>query len=165
MGMQPGQILVADHDGVYVIKMLGDVRLTLSISFDGFIDSMFSRDDFVSILFDLTGAEAIDSTTLGLMAKISIFAQERRQIVPVVVSTNPSINRILESMGFNDIFQILHSFDGTDVDASVDAQPLQQESLNENDVKEKVLEAHRVLMGLNDANKETFRDLIKSLED
>lgn len=165
MGMQPGQILVADHDGVYVIKMLGDVRLTLSISFDGFIDSMFSRDDFVSILFDLSGAQAIDSTTLGLMAKISIFAQERRQIVPVVVSTNPSINRILDSMGFNDIFEILHSFDGTEVNVGVDARPLQQGALDEGEVKEKVLEAHRVLMNLNDANKETFQDLIKSLEE
>ena len=29
-----GQILVADHQGVYVIKMVGDVRLTLCVSFD-----------------------------------------------------------------------------------------------------------------------------------
>lgn len=161
MPMKPGQILVADHEGVYVIKMIGDVRLTLCLSFDRFIDSMFSRDDFVSILFDLTEAEAIDSTTLGLMAKISIFAQERREVVPVVVSTNPSINRLLESMGFNDIFEIIHDFEAP----AVTPQPLTGGELDENAVKSKVLEAHQVLMGLNESNAETFRDLVKTLEE
>lgn len=166
MPMKPGQILVADHEGVYVIKMIGDVRLTLCLSFDRFIDSMFSRDDFVSILFDLSEAEAIDSTTLGLMAKISIFAQERRQVTPVVVSTNGSINRLLESMGFNDIFEIIHDFERT----SLTLQPqqsaeLQAGELEEGAVKDKVLEAHQVLMGLNESNQETFRDLVKTLEE
>lgn len=162
MPMKPGQILVADHAGVYVIKMIGDVRLTLCLSFDRFIDSMFSRDDFVSILFDLTEAEAIDSTTLGLMAKISIFARERRRVTPVVVSTNSSINRLLDSMGFNDIFDIIHDTGGT----VVNPLPLDaSEPLDEAKVKDKVLEAHRVLMGLNDINQETFRDLVKTLEE
>ena len=167
MGMQPRQILVADHSGVFVIKMLGDVRLTLCVSFDQFIDTMFSREDFVSVMFDLTAAEAIDSTTLGLMAKISIFAQERHNIVPVVVSTNPSINRLLDSMGFNDIFQIIHQLDtvDTNLDLGGVSKPLQVETLGEDQVKQKVLEAHRMLMDLNDANKETFQDLIKTLED
>lgn len=55
--MRPGQILVADHQGVYVIKMIGDVRLTLCISFDQFIDNMFSAPDFQAVLFDLSEAE------------------------------------------------------------------------------------------------------------
>ena len=165
--MQPGQILVADHGGVFVIKLIGDVRLTLCISFDQFIDSMFSREDLVSVMFDLTDAEAIDSTTLGLMAKIAILARERRHIVPVVVSTNTNINRLLDSMGFSDIFQVLHNFD----DAQIGPRPLAhrnlsiEQELDEARVKEKVLEAHRVLMGLNETNRETFQDLIKTLED
>ncbi|TQV78708.1 STAS domain-containing protein [Exilibacterium tricleocarpae] len=158
--MQPGQILVAEHDGVYVIKMVGDVRLTLCISFDQFIDSMLEDSDFCSILFDLTGAEAIDSTTLGLMAKISILGNQRRGIVPVVVSTNPSINRLLESMGFEDIFEIIHE----PAAAVTDATCLPVAEVSEQVVKGKVLEAHRILMGLNETNRETFRDLVKSLE-
>src|SRR5690606_41436595 len=97
--MKAGQILVADHNGVYVIKMVGDVRLTLCISFDQFIDAMFKSENFTSVLFDLSEAEAIDSTTLGLMAKISILGQERCGIVPVILASNPSIQRILQTMG------------------------------------------------------------------
>jgi len=70
--MSSGEIKVAAHDGVYVIKMEGDVRLTLCLSFDDFIEKMFDAPDFCSVVFDLSDAQAIDSTTLGLMAKISI---------------------------------------------------------------------------------------------
>jgi anti-anti-sigma factor len=158
--MRPGQILVADHDGVHVIKMIGDVRLTLCISFDKFIDSMLSRDDFSAVLFDLSEAAAIDSTTLGLMAKIAIQGQERRGVVPVVFSTNPSINRVLETMGFHDIFTIV-----SELKAPVaPTQALPSDTSDEKLVQEKVLEAHRILMGMNDQNHETFRNLVKMLE-
>ncbi len=158
--MKPGQILVADHNGVYVIKMLGDVRLTLCISFDQFIDSMFKRVDFTSVLFDLSEAEAIDSTTLGLMAKISILGQERCGSVPVILASNPSIQRILQTMGFGDIFTIVDK---------LDAPVLANHSLNclncdEEQVKEKVIEAHKILMGLNASNADTFRNLVNMLE-
>ncbi len=158
--MRPGQILVADHHGVHVIKMVGDVRLTLCISFDQFIDTMLSRGDFTAVLFDLSEAEAIDSTTLGLMAKISIQGQERRGVVPVVLSTNPSINRVLETMGFHDIFTIVSELD-TPV-APTEALP--SDTSDEVQVREKVLEAHRILMGMNQENRETFRNLVKMLE-
>lgn len=158
--MRPGQILVADHDGVYVIKMVGDVRLTLCISFDQFIDNMFSKPNFSMVLFDLADAEAIDSTTLGLMAKISLQSQDRYGVNPVVLSTNPSINRVLETMGFHDIFTIVSELE-TPVSPAEELVPaVNEESL----VRDKVLEAHKILMGLNQENRETFRNLVKMLE-
>lgn len=158
--MKPGQILVADHSGVYVIKMIGDVRLTLCISFDQFIDTMFKSEAFTSVLFDLSEAEAIDSTTLGLMAKISILGQERRGITPVILASNPSIHRILQTMGFGDIFSIVDRLDSP----ALAEQPLDCVKCDEQEVKEKVLEAHKILMGLNASNADTFRNLVNMLE-
>jgi anti-anti-sigma regulatory factor len=122
--MKPGQILVADYNGVYVIKMVGDVRLTFCVSFDHFIEVMYGRADFISVLFDLSEAEAIDSTTLGLMAKISILGQEIHHSMPVILASK-----------------------------QVESQ-----------VKGKVLEAHKILMGLNASNADTFRNLVQMLE-
>lgn len=165
-GAIPGQILVAEHAGVHVIKLLGDVRLTLCMSFDQFIESMFQRDDFVSILFDLTEAQAIDSTTLGLMAKFSIFARELREVTPLIVSTNPSINRLLESMTFAEIFDIMHEMpSGLANELQQATQQLPDSPLAEGDAKAKVIEAHKILMDMNEANHETFKDLVKVLED
>lgn len=159
--MRPGQILVADHGGVYVIKMVGDVRLTLCISFDQFIDTMFSQNDFCEVMFDLSEAEAIDSTTLGLMAKIALQGREQKDITPVVFSNNESINRLLYTMGFQEIFTIVN-----DLEAPVTPEkPLEPDAPEEQQVKEKVIEAHKILMGLNRENRETFRNLVKMLEE
>lgn len=158
--MKAGQILVADHDGVYVIKMIGDVRLTLCISFDQFIDAMFKNENFTSVLFDLSDAEAIDSTTLGLMAKISILGQERCGVTPVILASNPSIQRILQTMGFGDIFTIVDRLDAP----ILDGRPLNCSNCDEEEVKEKVIEAHKILMGLNADNADTFRNLVNMLE-
>ena len=158
--MKPGQILVADHQGVYVIKMLGDVRLTFCVSFDQFIDSMFSDSEFSSVIFDLSGAEAIDSTTLGLMAKISILSQEHFQVVPIVLATNPSLQRILQTMGFADIFTIVEKLDAP----VLAARELHCGAANEQAVKERVLEAHQILMSMNEKNAEAFRDLVAMLQ-
>jgi anti-anti-sigma factor len=158
--MRPGAILVADHAGVYIIKMTGDVRLTLCISFDQFINAMLAEPNFSSVLFDMSEAEAVDSTTLGLMAKISLLAQEKRGITPVILATNASIKRILQTMGFADIFTIV---DKLEVDIAPE-KPLTQIECGEQEVKEKVIEAHKILMGLNEQNHETFRNLVAMLE-
>ncbi|AFV00832.1 STAS domain-containing protein [Simiduia agarivorans] len=159
--MREGQILVADHQGVYVIKLTGDVRLTLCISFDAFIERMFGDPSFVSVVFDLIEAQAIDSTTLGLMAKISLMAQERFRLVPTLVSNNPSIDRILQTMGFSEIFCIVKEGDA-DIRG---AEALCADCADEGEVKQRVLEAHKILVGLNATNQEAFKDLIASLED
>lgn len=158
--MRPGQILVAEHHGVNVIKMVGDVRLTLCLSFDDFINDMFASEAFVSVVFDLSHAEAIDSTTLGLMAKISIIAQDKYNLLPVVISPKDDINRILETMGFGDIFEIVR----TSSHVLDSAKPLTPERLDEKKTRSKILEAHKILMGLNADNQEEFKDLVQSLE-
>jgi anti-anti-sigma factor len=158
--MRPGQILVADHNGVYVIKMVGDVRLTLCISFDQFIDTMLSDKALTAVLFDLSEAEAVDSTTLGLMAKIALQGQERRSIVPVILSPNPGIDRVLSTMGFHDIFSIVNTLEAPIEPAQALASSVAEESL----VREKVLEAHKILMSMNRENHQAFHNLVKMLE-
>lgn len=163
--MTKGIIKVAELNGVYVIKMEGDVRLTLCLSFDEFIERMFKQNNFCSVVFDLTQAEAIDSTTLGLMAKISIKERALGFDEPIVISCNPSITRLLVTMGFEDIFQLVGR---TDYDA-LRAKPARTEVIeeitdDEPNITRKVLEAHRLLMDLNDDNKSTFKELVTSLE-
>lgn len=158
--MQPGQILVAKYDNTHVIKMVGDVRLTLCVSFDNFIDSMFKKNHLCSTVFDLTEASAIDSTTLGLMAKIAILSRERCDQTPVVFSTNPSVDRLLETMGFDDIFDIVHEHH----QYATPSDHLNTSDLDESSARERVLEAHHILMELNESNRETFRDLVNTLE-
>lgn len=160
--MNTGVIKVADNKGVYMIKMLGDVRLTLSLSFDAFISEMLASPDFCSVIFDLTEAEAIDSTTLGLMAKISLLGRASDHMDPLVISTNPNITRLLETMGFTEILQVVKSVEFASGEFT--ALPIGHAPLDETVMKDKVLEAHRSLVELDAKNFDTFKELLQSLE-
>jgi anti-anti-sigma factor len=158
--MREGRILAASHDGAYVIRLEGDVRLTLCTTIDEYFQSMFDDPGFASVWVDLCEAEGIDSTTLGLLAKLALTVSERFGFQPAIYSCDPGINRLLNSMGFQQLFDLREELCGSP--EAVDAIPVVQGS--EQAVKEKVIEAHRVLMGLSDENKDRFKDLMAALE-
>ncbi len=160
--MQSGQIMVGDHQGIYVVKLVGDVRLNLCTTFDSFIDKMFAHGDFRGVVFDMHQTEGVDSTTLGLMAKIAFRAEERGKGKPLVLCDNKGLLHLMDSMGFEELMD----FNGhADNDAyAAEPVPLKCNDPDERSAREMVLEAHRVLMSMNEQNAETFRDLVHALE-
>lgn len=158
--MQSGKILQASKDGLFVIRLLGDVRLTLCTAFDDFIESMFQSAGLASIIIDLRDADGLDSTTLGLMAKIAVRAKRELSFTPIIVSNNPSITRLLESMCFQQIFDIQNSAPDTQSDFG----ELASTAPDESDLRDRILEAHKTLMNLSEHNSECFRDLVATLE-
>lgn len=158
--MSSGKILVAESNGVYVIKFEGDVRLTLCAALDIFLEKMMAEPDLNTVVIDLTDTQGIDSTSLGFLAKISILTQKAFGWKPAIVSTNPDILRLLFSMSFDQVFDILNE-PITDAKA-LDELPEKQTS--EGETKCRVLEAHKILMGLSDDNKAKFQELVSMLE-
>lgn len=160
MKLPAGRILVADHHGSFAIKLEGDVRVTLCVAFDDYLSQMLVPGKFHSVIIDLCDAQGIDSTTLGLIAKVAIQAAQQFDYTPTIVSTNPGITRLIESMGFDAVFDIRTEALATD--ESLHA--LQMVDCSEDEVRDKVIEAHRVLMGLNEENRAKFTELVTSLE-
>lgn len=158
--MQPGKILVAEQSGAFVLKLIGDVRLSFCTALDDFLEHMFTAPDFASVIVDLTEAENIDSTTLGQLAKISVAARRRVDPAPVILSTNPDITRVLDAMGFRRVFDIRDQWPHT----SEQLGELPWLNGCEAVVREKVIEAHQVLMGMNAHNHAQFRELVSALE-
>jgi len=159
--MNTGKILVAQSQGIYIIKFVGDVRLNLCGTLDQYTDQMFESEDFKTVIIDLTETQCIDSTSLGQLAKISILYKEKFGQLPTIISTRDDINRILLSMGFDQVFYIVHEL--VSQVEYLDELPLK--SVNEEEMKDRVLEAHKLLMDMNENNRDAFQDLVKSLED
>ncbi len=159
--MDTGKILVAHKLGIYIVKFIGDVRLSLCSTLDQYTDRMFEDADFKTVIIDLTETLCIDSTSLGQLAKISILYKEKFSSLPTIVSTQEDINRILKSMGFDKVFHIVQ-----DSEPQLEClDELAVQSVDEQEMKEQVIKAHKLLMDLNDNNRAAFQDLVKSLED
>lgn len=154
------KILQAEQQGIYVLKFIGEIRLNLCSTLDNIIDSMVGDPEFRTAVIDLTETDVIDSTTLGLLAKIAIAAEERSHFLPTLISTNPDVTRIVKSMGFDKIF-IIVSEPASRVEQLEEIPVLKA---SEHEVREKVLLAHKVLMSMNNRNREEFRNLVRALE-
>lgn len=158
--MQDGKILAASHNGAYVIRFEGDVRLTLCTTIDDYFQRMYDDPAFASVWVDLCSAEGLDSTTLGLLAKLALTVKERFGFEPAIYSCDPGINRLIKSMGFQRLFDLREEVCGAPEEAT--AIPVVEGS--EAVVKDKVIEAHRVLMELSPENRARFKDLLTVLE-
>ena len=158
--MSTGRIQFAEMDGTFVLKFIGEIRLTLCSALDATIEKIFSSLNFSSIVIDLTESRSIDSTTLGLLAKLSILSRQKVGMLPTLVTTHPDITRLLQSMGFDQVFNIVD----TPLPCPECLADLPSQDQSEDVVKAKVLEAHRILMSLNESNREAFRDLVTALE-
>ena len=158
--MSEGKILAAQENGAYVIRMIGDVRLTLSTTIDEYFQKMYEDPSFVSVWVDLCEVEGIDSTTLGLLAKLALTVKKKFGFTPAIYSRNSGINRLLKSMGFQRLFELHEEVCGS----TECTKQIPSVEGSEETVKLKVLEAHRVLMELSEENNARFKDLMAVLE-
>lgn len=158
--MADGKFLAASQDGAYVIRLTGDVRLTLSTTIDEYFQAMYDDPNFVSVWVDLCDVEGIDSTTLGMLAKLALEVKQKFGFVPAIYSSSSGINRLLKSMGFQRLFELHEEL----CVAPQNVNEIPAVPGTEQVVKEKVLEAHRVLMNLNEDNRAQFKDLMAILE-
>ena len=163
VSMQSGRILYGIYEGTYVLKLIGEVRVPMCTSLDGFLERMFHDQKLSSVLIDLSATTLVDSTTLGLLAKIPVYLRQQAQGKPVILSTNPDVTRILRSMGFEQFFILLQQWEDAHLAAGSLAE-LPKEEQGQYDVTQKVIDAHRRLMAMNETNHQTFSDLVQSLE-
>lgn len=158
--MSQCKVLQADCSGVYILKLVGEVRLNACSTIDAAIDRISENPNFRSLVVDLTETDHLDSTTLGMLAKLAVKAKAKSHFLPSIVSTNPDVTRIVESMGFESVFLI------TDVpiESEEALDELDQRPFEEEEMRQTVLNAHRILMDINENNRDKFRDLVDALE-
>ena len=58
------------------------MRLTMCTALDQYFQSMFAEPGFMSVWVDVTEADGLDSTTLGMLAQLAIQTKERLDFRP-----------------------------------------------------------------------------------
>ena len=158
--MSSGKAMQATQSGICILKLQGHVTHPLGMALDHFITSLWEREDLVDVVVDLTDTTYLDSTILGLLARIANMATERWQQKVTIISCNADVNLLLSSIGFGDVFILVESSD-ISVDQLNEIMPL--------DADEKarslcVLNAHRELVELNEENRLEFQNVVDMLE-
>ena len=161
-----GEIVYALHSGVCVLRFTGEIRYTsgpsakISRRLDAFLDRLCSMPDLDNVVLDVSRATSIDSTNLGLLARIASAMRSRHDRRVTIISTRPEITRVLCSMGFEQVADLI-----TEPERQTEElADLPAEGAEEKDPLRLMLDAHRHLASLDERNRETFAAAIELLE-
>jgi anti-anti-sigma factor len=150
-----GRVTHAAAEGVHVLRYFGRVDYVLAAAIKRFADDLISHEDVRGWIFDLTEAELLDSTNLGLLARLG------GDVKNVIVSTSDDINSVLRSMSFDQMFDIV-----TDPAAAPtgEAEAISAAAPSRRELGQTMLEAHRTLMGMSEQSRLQFHEVVAALE-
>nr|WP_297462298.1 STAS domain-containing protein [uncultured Halomonas sp.] len=155
-----GRLKAAFDAGVFVLKLCGDVRLTLCATLDNEAQRLADMPGLKTVIVDLREATNVDSTALGFLAKVAMAVQGRLEYPPTIVADHPDVRRMLDVMGFSRYFTLVHA----PIAEPDDLAELPQVEADAQGIETRILEAHRILMRMNEHNREEFQPLVELLE-
>lgn len=160
--MADGRVTHAQVGGVQVLRYHGRVDYTLAPAIKRFTDQLIARGGIQGWIFDLTAARILDSTNLGLIARM--VARSRGPSRSVIVSSSDDINGVLYSMGFDETFDLVTAAPPEVGAAAGDEIQHQGPASSAGELGRTMLEAHQVLMTLSESARNQFKDVVACLE-
>ncbi len=158
--MSAGKYLYGMFEDVCFIKMVGDMKYTECATFDEFLENHFAAGGCPKIILDLSDTIWMDSTVLGLIAKISRHTIAKYNTKPLIYSTNEDLNLLLKNMGFDNYFHVVERPEHiTD-----DLKELEIVTKSSLEMKKIMLEAHESLIELSEDNKKKFSNVVAILK-
>ncbi|TVP44170.1 MAG: anti-sigma factor antagonist [Halomonas sp.] len=164
MLIEEGRIKAAFDSGVFVLKLCGDVRLTLCATLDTQAQRLAATPGLSAVLIDLREATNVDSTALGFLAKVAMAVKGRLEQPPTIIVDNPDVRKMLDVMGFAHFFTLVEAPLQQPTALNDVLEELPEEPADEEGLRERILEAHRILMHMNEHNREQFQPLVEMLE-
>lgn len=157
-----GRVTYARADGVHILRYHGRVTYVLAPAIKRFADGLLERAASGGWIFDLSRAESLDSTNLGVVARIAELARTREGARIVILSTNEDITDVLRSMGFDQTFDVVTAVREEAV-AGPDAE-IGGAGASRDELGHVMLDAHRMLMTLSETARAEFQEVAAQLE-
>ncbi len=151
--------LYVNIEGRYIFKILGKATMKNSKNLSYFIDLNF--DEIIDLSFEMSETTYMDSTFLGMIAKIAIELKTKKNKKLVVLNPSQEAKGFLKQTGITKFIDIIN-------EEEIKSESLKAISLetndNMNDKSRYILEMHEVLMNLNDENKKVFQSVVDAMK-
>ncbi len=147
------------------LKLEGDVRVPWCVSLETYCETVIQQPGVTAVCVDLCQAENLDSTTLGVLARVAMQAQKHCGEKAVLLCSDENLLRLITSMGFASVFDVrdnpAENYPSMD-NIVYDELPLVE--CTEDEMKQSVIAAHKMLMEMTDENRASFSGLVSALE-
>lgn len=159
--MNEGHVTHAQDRGIHVLRYFGRVNFMLAPGIQRLVDRLIEDGGVSGLVFDLTQADSLDSTNLGLMARVNERLLDVGAANSVILSSQGDIDVVLRSMGFDQTFDVLTT--GGEAVTAPDEE-IQTESPSAAELRQTMLAAHQALMRLSEAGRLEFEPVVACLE-
>ena len=147
-----------------VLRLAGQIRYTLARRLRTFVDDVIATAGCDAVFIDLREVDFIDSTGLGMVARIGRLTLESRGRRAAIVVAPGDVEVTLRSAGFDELFVMLAEFP---YDPTVDLREIPLSELacpHDSQMGHLILDAHRDLAAVSEESQATFRPVIDTLE-
>lgn len=157
---QAGRVLHAVHEGVHVLRFVGEIRHPLGPALERFLERLL-KEKPKELIIEFGETRIVDSTCLGLLARVALRLRAQGLAKARIVSPRADITEVLRSMSFDRLFDIV---------GEMPLGPLEERELatavgrDGDALLATVLGAHRTLMALSEHNRLQFKDVVEALE-
>lgn len=154
------EIKIFRDKNTIILQFSGEIRYTDTGGLEVLAEKLESEDlKDVKIIIDVNGVESIDSTNLGLIARIGSQYIEKYSKKINIVAGNKDIKKILDSMGFEQIADITDFIKFGKKDFNV----LKFKDNGKN-IAETVLMAHESLLRMDGEKNKIFKNVVDFLK-
>jgi anti-anti-sigma factor len=158
--MQSGEVMTGLQGKHFYLQFVGDVRLPWCVTLENHCQNIIATNDIEQVSVDLNSAQNLDSTTLGVLAKVALLVKKGLGTTADLYCLDENIQRLVRSMGFTSIFNIKKE----PIKAVPDLLPISFVESEEDDVREAVIDAHRALIDVDEVNRAKFQGLVETLQ-
>jgi anti-anti-sigma factor len=159
--MQAPRAFLGHQHHSLVLALKGEVRYMAVRTLRAFMDDFVAQCTDETMIIDLRELEAIDSTGMGLLARLGRTTLEHGRRAVLVCATE-DVMLCLRSAAFDKLFIIEENWP-FDEEAPLREVPLEASDLEPDVMGRFILEAHRDLASLSDANQQTFGGVVSAL--
>lgn len=158
--MTIGTARYAHQGDTWILQLSGEIRHPLAPALNNLLDHAFQDPALGHFLIDLSGAETIDSTSLGVLARIANHLSTQGQERPAILSPNADVTTQLRAVCFDRLFQFLNRADIEEHRL----RPVETPAIDDAATFDQVLDAHRRLCAIDADTHAVFKDVVQILE-
>jgi anti-anti-sigma factor len=160
-----GRAFYGRSNHITLLELHGAIRYSVAGALRTIAEEMIAHAEADQVVVDLRNVQFIDSTGLGLIARIGRRTLERRGRRAVIVTHDNDIAVGLRSAALDVLFAIVHDPPFSEAPSLIEV-PLESTIPAHADATlgRIVLDAHRDLGALSEKNRDEYRDVISALE-
>jgi len=155
-----GEIRYAFENGVWFIKCLGAICHPVGPALNKLIEQAIIHSESNKFVVDLTEAVIIDSTCLGILARIATCSNKASNIKPIILTGKGNIAKALLVVRFDLLFNLIHDLDNKTVATKIASNV----ALEQDAMLALLLDAHKRLCAIDAETHLVFKDVVETLE-